>query len=64
MIAAMRWALACLLLGACYRPDPPEGAPCSEGDRCPSPLHWGGEDLTADGNLADELPAAPAVECR
>lgn len=33
-----RAALACILVCACYRPEPQEGVPCSERGQCPSPL--------------------------
>jgi len=35
----MRWALVCVLVGACYRPNAPEGAPCGANGACPAPLH-------------------------
>ena len=35
------WALACALLGACFSPNPPAGAPCSEDGSCPRGLVCG-----------------------
>ena len=52
----MRWALVCVLVGACYRPNAPEGAPCGANGACPTPLHC--DPLTNTCISGDGPPAA------
>jgi hypothetical protein len=55
-----RAALACILVCACYRPEPQEGVPCSEQGQCPTPLVCSSVTRTCVADRGDLPDAAPA----
>src|SRR5687767_9775085 len=59
-------ALGLCALAGCYNPSPPQGAPCTDDDHCPSSQKCvggfcGGAIGTDGGGTADTMPDSPSL---